>query len=335
MKRYFLIGGLLVIVAITATYVFLQNQNGEEPSVFSSQKGGTDSTQSVNPYSIEALRKRKMDAGVLKLEEKVAENSQFTSYLASYMSDQLKILALVNIPTTQRPKRGFPVLIVNHGYINPEVYSTTDSYRRTADYYASQGFLVIKPDYRANGLSQGEKGLMVNRLNYAVDILWLLASLKSFPDADPKNIFMWGHSMGGEVTLRVLETTNQVRAATLWAPATTTFPESALYFIRKNRPHDVEKAEKEIAEVIPPEDYKGVSSFGNTHFIKTPIIIHHGTSDESVPFDWGVELDKKLKADNIPHTFYQYEGEDHNFTRGAVSTVFQRDIDFFRSNLTD
>ena len=50
------------------------------------------------------------------------------------------------------------------------------------------------------------------------DTLALLnAALDVTPQADPNRIGMWGHSMGGEVTLRALLVSDRIRAAAIWS----------------------------------------------------------------------------------------------------------------------
>lgn len=295
--------------------------------------------QEESPFSIEALREREFKRSEIKIEEELGDFASFKSYVISYDSDGLKIFALMNVPDLKKPKNGFPVVIVNHGYINPQDYSTKDSYRKVSDYYASQGYLVLKPDFRNHADSDKASNSRLERFNYVIDVLNLLHSVKNTKDpstnsgqaADSNRIFMYGHSMGGEITLRVLEVTDRVKAATLWAPAVTEFPENLLYFIRRNRsPEFLREVESEIKSRINPQDYPKVSSLENTHLIKTPIVIHHGTADESVPFDWSEKLEEKLKKSNVDFKFYTYEGEDHNFTRGNWSLAVSRDLELFR-----
>ncbi|MBI2051436.1 alpha/beta fold hydrolase [Candidatus Roizmanbacteria bacterium] len=319
MVKKVLLLGIAVIVLLGIVYL-LQDTN-------------TSKEVKMNPYSILALQRREFKTGKITVEETLGDSETHTSSIVSYPSDSLKIYALMNIPNSTRPQNGFPVVIINHGYINPSLYSTRESYRRNADFYAAGGYLVLKPDYRAHGKSEGERSRVLNRINYTVDVLNLIAAIPSIPQADPQKVLLWGHSMGGEISLRVLEITDRVKGATLWAPATTTFPESFLYFIRKNRPDELDEIEKELYRIFNKEDFQLLSSTENLKFIQSPLIIHHGKADESVPYSWSVELDKKLSKSNIRHTFYTYEGEDHNFGGGSMDEILMRDLAFFREAL--
>jgi len=46
----------------------------------------------------------------------------------------------------------------------------------------------------------------------------LLSALQGLDDADLENVFMWGHSLGSEVSLRTLLVNESIRGATLWLP---------------------------------------------------------------------------------------------------------------------
>ncbi len=287
---------------------------------------------SLHPQSIDALRKRQFFGSAITVETDLGIINSAKTYVVSYKSDGLKLNALMLIPTSPMPEGGYPVALINHGYIEPKNYSTTDSYRTTSYFFVSRGYLVLKPDYRGHAQSQGSTERL-DRLNFAVDVMNLISSIPSLKEANPKKIFMYGHSMGGEVTLRVLEISDKVKAATLWAPAITQFPENLLYFIRKNRPHVFKETQSLIEQNFSEADYSAVSSLDNLKSISTPIIIHHGTADESVPIAWSEALDQKLTEAGKLHEFYVYQGEDHNFTRGNWSTAEERDLDFFKTHL--
>jgi dipeptidyl aminopeptidase/acylaminoacyl peptidase len=277
------------------------------------------------------MRKRRYDGGTIKIVEKAYSTSVFNTYIIEYVSDGLKLRALMSIPKTKKPEKGFPVLVFNHGYIDPQTYSTINSYKGSFDNYASQGFIVIKPDYRAHDKSEGDPKQVLNRLSYAFDVLNLIAAIPTIPEADTDKIVLWGHSLGGDVALRVLEVSDKIKGATLWAPVVADYPESMLYFIRKNRPQELEKTEKLIRALLPQTEYDKLSPSKNTQFIKAPIIIHHGTADESVPYNWEKEFIKRLEANKIRHEFYTYPGENHNFTKGARGQILQRDLVFLKN----
>lgn len=52
-------------------------------------------------------------------------------------------------------------------------------------------------------------------LNWCVLAAYMIATLAK---ADAGNVFMWGHSLGGEVTLKALLATERVKATSIWSP---------------------------------------------------------------------------------------------------------------------
>lgn len=287
-----------------------------------------------NPYAIETFRKKNYSPSPFKLEKTIGNYGPFTSHIVSYRVNDLKINTLLLVPNSPAPKKGYPVVILAHGYIDPRAYSTQGSYAEAAGAFSGRGFLVLKPDFRGNAESEGDPERALNRLDYAADLLTLISSVHNLSEADPDNIFLWGHSMGGEIVIRALEVSGGgVRGASLWAPAVTDFPESILYFVRKHRPARLASVEAQIKTEIKDSDFEKVSTLRSLTHIKTPLIIHHGTLDESVPYEWGEALDKKLQEAHVARTFYTYRGENHNFDNGSWRTLIERDAAFFKKLL--
>lgn len=295
----------------------------------------TPITNISTPFTIESLRKREYKKSSITIESKAYETEVFTAHVISYNSEGNKLYALLSIP--KKITSNSPFLILNHGYVEQENYSTIHSYRNPFDYFGNNGFIVLKPDYRANGESEGDKSDPLNRLSYPIDVLNLITSLPSLSpkivESGTRDIFMWSHSMGGDISLKVLEVAgSKIKAASLWAPVSAPYPESMLYFLKQGRDPNYAKTKELVYKFFSAEDFIKLSPSKNTQFIKSNIIIHHGTDDESVPYEWSVVLNKELSLSKIPHVFYTYKGEDHNFSRGAHAAVLKRDVDFFTSN---
>ena len=323
---------LLIIPVFAATAIILPREKRSEMVPGES----TIQAQEINPYTIEGMKARTYDSDISR-ENLVRQTSGFTSYKISFESDRLKQYALMNVPKGASPEGGWPVVVVNHGYIEPLVYSTENSYINTSAYFADAGFLVVKPDYRGHDNSDGEAEGLLSRINYAVDVLNLLAGIRKLPEANEKQIFMYGHSMGGDVTLRVLEICPDcAAAATLWAPAVTEFPETFMYFARRGNIADptrtarLERRQRELAENFKPEEYSQVSSLANTALVKVSLNIQHGTADESVPFEWGMALAARFEKKGVEHNFYSYIGDNHDIA-GNWGTALGRDFGLFRS----
>jgi hypothetical protein len=95
----------------------------------------------------------------------------YSRYYVSYLSEGLKIYALMTVPDGEKPSTGWPVIIFNHGYIPPDIYRTTERYIAYVDLIARSGYIVFRSDYRGHDRSEGVAGSIYTEPNYTVDVL--------------------------------------------------------------------------------------------------------------------------------------------------------------------
>src|SRR3990170_2540490 len=174
-------------------------------------------TPTPHPLTIASMRQREYPGSDITIEETLEPEVNYQRYIASYQSEGLKIYALLTVPNGERPPAGWPVIIFNHGYIPPAQYRTTERYVAYMDWLARNGYIVFRSDYRGHANSEGEARGAYGSPNYVVDVLNAVASMKRYPDADPNRIGMWGHSMGGYITLRSMVITRDIKAGVIWA----------------------------------------------------------------------------------------------------------------------
>ncbi|MCX7023198.1 MAG: alpha/beta fold hydrolase [Spirochaetes bacterium] len=275
-----------------------------------------------HPYSIEALSKRAYGSG--KAPETLRDlglvRGARTKVIA-YDSEGLRLRALVQSPDRDPQPGGFPVVIVAHGHIPPNAYSTEESYIRVSSRFARNGYLVVKPDYRGHGTSEGAAVGSFRTIDYTIDVLNLVADLSLLTGADMSRVFLFGHSMGGELALRVLETSKVIKAASIWAGVTAQFPENTLHYMRKRDPEGAKNQEQALALEIGPETYPSLSPIDNLARITVPLVIRHGTADDSVPFEWSGPFTEKLAEAGVVFRFERYEGEDHNLSKSFLKAL--------------
>ena len=206
----------VVLAAFILVTTFRDEKNALQVNpVVNNQNANTIS--SSNPLSINYLRSQDYPGSDIKIEQTLVDRASYHQYLTSYQSDGLKIYALLTVPKGQIPSGGWPVILFNHGYVTPQVYSTVSRYSSYVDYFARNGYIVFKPDYRGNGNSQGQSGSAYYSANYVVDDLNALSSIKKYPDANPDKVGIWGHSMGGNITLKDLVIRpSEVQVAVIW-----------------------------------------------------------------------------------------------------------------------
>jgi len=94
-----------------------------------------------------------------------------------------------------------------------------------------------------------------------------------------------------------------------------------------------EKLRRVVAEFEKEYDVSKYSIATYFDQINTPLIIHQGMADEAISLEWTDELVNQLKNLGKDVVYYQYSGENHNFTRGSASQVRKRDLDFFKRSL--
>lgn len=192
--------GWIIFLSIASVMLITYNEpEGSYQVDHSTNLEGDHSLESATadkPGFIEDLRRREFKGGEIKIEETSTQNNSYTSYIISYPSDNLKIYGMMNVPEGDGP---FPVIILNHGYFNPSSFTSGDGTKTMADILAANGYLTIASDYRGHGKSDSDNGGRGgHRPEYAIDVLSLIASIKSTPKADQSRVGMWGHSMGGK-----------------------------------------------------------------------------------------------------------------------------------------
>jgi len=302
--------------------------------------------QAESPLSIDYMRQQRYPGSEIVIEETLAAGSNYSRYIASYKSDGLKIYALLTVPMGQRPTTGWPVVIFNHGYIPPEQYQTIERYIAYTDAFSANGYIVFKSDYRGHGNSEGSPEGAYYSPAYTVDVLNAVASIKKYPDADPTRLGMWGHSMGGTVTLRSMVVTGDIKAGVIWAGVVADYQDltnnwhhpdigsSPRPFVPSQREQAIRRPGRQQL-IDKYGDFNKNPAFWNSiapiNFVKDisgPLQLDHGTADEEVPFLFSQRLDEAMKKAGKPVEFYTYEGDDHNIS-GNLDLVLQRSVDFF------
>jgi dipeptidyl aminopeptidase/acylaminoacyl peptidase len=290
------------------------------------------------------MRQQTYPGSEITIEETLEPGANYDRYIASYLSEGYKIYALLTVPRGQKPDGGWPVIVFNHGYIAPQQYRTTERYVAYVDAIARTGYLVFRPDYRGHGRSEGDPASNYASPAYTVDVLNAVESLKRYPDADPDRIGMWGHSMGGGITLRVMVTTSDVKAGVVWAGTVAPYAElferqwagggggdSPLPKIDPDSGRWRWLPEMQATYGAPHENpafYASISPNTYLSDLSGPIQLHHGTADTSVPVEYSEMLATQIEAAGEPVELFTYQGDNHNIS-GNFGRAMARSIRFF------
>jgi len=296
----------------------------------------TKNGENLPPLYIDALRSRDYPASPLLIEETLDPGENYQRHIASFQSDGSKVYGLLTIPEGEMPEGGFPAILFLHGYIPPDSYVTTADYVATQDGLARSGFVTFKPDMRGHGRSEGTATGAHFSETYIVDALNALSSMETFYGINPERIGQWGHSNGGLIGLRVAVVTDRVRASVFWGGVVgsyedmleTYFPR--IDFLQRLAPAVVEEYG------LPSENreyWDRIDPFRYLDDITSPIQLHHGTSDDSVPSELSESLGDALAGAGKEAELYLYEGAGHNLYDDAFSLAMSRTVAFFNTHL--
>ena len=291
----------------------------------------------ADPYAdltIAALAARAYGGGLLEITDTLETNDAFTRYEIKYPSDGLTIYGFMNVPNEGD---NFPVVLMLHGYIDPDEYEVVPYTRRYADALAEAGYFVIHPNFR--NYPPSDSGPDPYRIGYAIDVLNLMAIVReqsqdplgTLRRANADDINLWGHSMGGGVALRVMAVVNEpyLRAAVLYGSMS---GDEAKNYGRIRGWTNNNRGRFELD--APPETLRAISPLSNLGRVEAAVAVHHSYADDVVPVEWSEEvcdtLDGLFAAGEIPHApeCFFYELQPHTFRGGGDSLFIERTIDF-------
>lgn len=299
--------------------------------------------------TIEYLQDLEITGSQITFEEQLADRSNYSQHLVSYISEGNKIYGLLTIPFGEAPEGGFKAIVFNHGYIPPAAYRTTERYNAYVDYLARNGFVVFKIDYRGHGQSQGQPSGSYFSPGYTIDAISALKSLQMLDIVDPQGIGMWGHSMAGNLVLRAMLIEPDIKAGVIWAGAVYSYDDFAAYGITDNtyRPPATPQTEetpsprrrtREIFDIYGRPDsqvefWRAVSLTENIQYLDSPLQLHHAQDDSVVTITYSSDLVAVLEENGKQYEFYSYEGGGHNLNSPYFEQAMQRTVQFFRDNL--
>jgi len=302
----------------------------------------------IFPYTIDGLRGHDFQGGKIHIRSTLDENEKYTTYLIAYPSDGLTITGVMQIPVGEGP---FPVIVMNHGFFSRSVYNSGDGTDRASAFLAEHGYITLASDYRSWGDSDVGYSFFYSGL--VIDVVNLINAIPSIKQADPKRIGMWGHSMGGGVTMKVLTIDSRINAAVLYSPVSADdldvinrwgmgclgdIAQGELIIgcnssdvIPDDLPREMQDAYRFAAS--DADTLREIAPFYHLDYVTVPIQIHYGTEDgkfiSGTPPQWSVKLTQALRDAGKEVEMLQYDGEGHSFIGQPWFDFMTRTLRFF------
>ena len=305
--------------------------------------------QAIYPYTIEGLRKHEFQSGKVTIGEKLLESEYFTRYQIEYPSDSLTITGILQVPTSGEAP--YPVIVMNHGFFSRTVYNSGDGTDRAAEFLNRYGYLTVSSDYRSWGDSDTDVSLFYSGL--AIDVVNLLNAIPSIQQADSDRIGMWGHSMGGGVTLKVLTIDSRIKAAVIYSSVSADFADiierwgpgcygdvyagelafgcNSSDILPVDSPADLSASY--FNSVVDPVILKAVSPLYHLDKVTAPVQINYGTEDgltfAGTPPEWSTNMYDGFVAANKDAQIFSQQGEGHSFIGEPWFEFMLRSLKFF------
>ena len=304
------------------------------------------------PKSIEQLRDANPNVELAEVGDSDG-GPGFSAKLYQYKSAGLKVHTMVARPEAAEPEGGWPVVIFNHGHHpEPRKYGITaegkdhrpgDYYRRIPELYVERGYLVVVPDFRGHNNSEGFEFTegMLESAYFTEDVLNLIAGLGDIPGINQERVFMMGHSVGGEITLRTLLATDRIKAASMWSSVGGDIWDQSYYYSRFANPDAPDSSDRDkeaitglrshIAELDGGFDTESAEPLNYLHELTVPLIVHHSVEDRGAAYKWSERLAKELYMHDKRYEFWSVSGDKHLFSPEDMEKAADRDVAFFRS----
>jgi dipeptidyl aminopeptidase/acylaminoacyl peptidase len=162
--------------------------------------------------------------------------------------------------------------------------------------------------------------------------------------AIPENIGLFGHSMGGGITLRSVTVNPEIDAAVLYGAIS---GDERVNYERIAYWTSGQDGEEELE--TPEQDLRRISPIYHLEDIQTPLSIHHGLGDTVVPPEWSTDLcdrmtaiEKDVECFDYPGQAiekdvecFDYPGQPHIFYGSNLDLFMRRVLAFFNAHLRE
>lgn len=299
--------------------------------------GATPAAQSApatsTPSSIPAAIQRQYTGTDLKVGKAFSSTSAYTKHRITYESGGLTISGIMVKPRGEGP---FPVVVLAHGYIDPKEYWSGQGFRREQDWLGKNGYVALHVDYRNHaGSDKDPKNDVSMRLGYAEDVIGAALAVKSsnYKYLDKNRVALLGRSMGGGVAFQALVVKPGVfDAAIVYASTSTLAADNFNKWQRNDYPIGQQILKTYGTPKENPQVWRDMSSRYFFSRITEPVLMIHGTKDESCDISWARATNAELERLGKDVTYVEYPGAPH-YMYGEWNDSIKRVGKFLKENL--
>lgn len=286
------------------------------PSSSGTPTGSPSAVPEPDPVSLPALAQRSFDGGRLRVGDEVLRTATQRQYRVTYRSGGLTISGRIAVPEGEGP---FPAVVLAHGYIDPAYYRNGQGLTRERAWLADHGYVALHVDYRGHAESSPDRSRGLDmRMGYTEDVINAVLALRSWRGpVDDDRIALVGRSMGGGIVMNVLAAKpGLVRAGVAFAPVSSDAVDNFDRWIRADpgRGGVAARVLRRYGEPAEnPDFWAGISA--RTYFgdVTEPVLIHHGTADDTCPPRWSRETTRLMDGAGVDVALRTYPGEGHAF----------------------
>lgn len=230
-----------------------------------------------------------------------------------------------------------PGVLLLHGFAGQKAEANF-IFVELSRHLASAGVASLRFDFRGCGESRGAFENM-SPLEELSDSTAALHELKSVSRVDSRRIGVVGLSMGGLVAALLAAREPSVRSLVLWSAVSrlkelmeTMLPEGAMETIEKEGRFDIGGLYLGKAFLDSLDHLDPAAALAKT---EAPVLIIHGTADETVPYDHSDDLHAAAASRGVRTDRLRVEGANHVFSLVSWRrSVIEATTDFLKGTLT-
>ncbi|PXA89546.1 hypothetical protein DMC47_28540 [Nostoc sp. 3335mG] len=243
--------------------------------------------------------------------------------------DGLNLGGYLTLPQGKRD-HALPLVVMPHG--GPFARDTAD-YDSWVQFLAARGYAVLQPNYRGStGFGRAFEALGDGQWGRAMqdDIDDSVAWLAHSGTIDPKRVCIMGASFGGYAAMwAAIRNPDRYRCAISYAGVSDIAGQLAFDKPTFESGRSFRGWQRRIQGDDSGFPLDSISPLKQAARIRIPLLIAHGTADDTVPFDQSLKLHRALARLGTPHEFVPYRGEYHSIRLPANEADFLNRVGAF------